>query len=88
MEQPTEAVIYQILSSTEDVNATMDHLMYELMSFPGARLFTKNELLYAVYWLEANDFIFRSTKNRTTRYFRTAKGNKKLTESEQIKWKE
>ncbi|AHI55136.1 DUF3116 family protein [Listeria ivanovii] len=84
MERPTEAVIYQILSRTEDANATMDHLMYERMSFPGAKSFTKNQLLFAVYWLEENEFVFRSTDGRTTRYFRTTKGNAKLAETERI----
>ncbi|AIS59031.1 DUF3116 family protein [Listeria ivanovii] len=84
MERPTEAVIYQILARTEDANATMDHLMYEWMSFPGARSFTKNQLLFAVYWLEANEFIFRSAEGLTTRYFRTTKGNVKLAEIERI----
>lgn len=83
MERPTEEVMYQILSRTEDVNATMDHLMYELMAFPGTRPFTKNQLLFAVYWLEENDFVFRSTEGQTTRYFRTTKGNEKLAEIEQ-----
>ncbi|EGK2641149.1 TPA: DUF3116 family protein, partial [Listeria monocytogenes] len=46
MDEPTKAVIYQILSKTEEQNATMDHLVFEMMQFPGAAAFTKNELLF------------------------------------------
>lgn len=33
MDEPTKAVIYQILSKTEEQNATMDHLVFEMMQF-------------------------------------------------------
>lgn len=82
MDEPAEAVIYQILSKTEEKNATMDHLVFEMMQFPGAAAFTKNELLLGVYWLETFNYIFRSTEDHTTRYFRTTKGHEKLAELE------
>ncbi|MBC1378802.1 DUF3116 family protein [Listeria innocua] len=82
MDEPTEAVIYQILSKTEEKNATMDHLVFEMMQFPGAAAFTKNELLLGVYWLETFNYIFRSTEDQVTRYFRTTKGHEKLVELE------
>ncbi|HAC1381762.1 TPA_asm: DUF3116 domain-containing protein, partial [Listeria monocytogenes] len=74
MDEPTKAVIYQILSKTEEQNATMDHLVFEMMQFPGAAAFTKNELLFGIYWLETYHYIFRMSENQTTRYYRTEKG--------------
>ncbi|MBC1463232.1 DUF3116 family protein [Listeria welshimeri] len=85
MDKPTEAVIYQILSKTEEKNATMDHLVFEMMQFPGAHAFTKNELLFGIYWLETYHYIFRKTENQITRYVRTAKGHEKLAELEILK---
>ncbi|EFR88578.1 DUF3116 family protein [Listeria marthii] len=85
MDEPTKAVIYQILSKTEEPSATMDHLVFEMMEFPGAAAFTKNELLFGVYWLESQHYIFRSTKGQATRYYRTPKGYEKLLEFEQFK---
>ncbi|MBC2101698.1 DUF3116 family protein [Listeria marthii] len=85
MDEPTKAVIYQILSKTEEPSATMDHLVFEMMEFPGAEAFTKNELLFGVYWLESQHYIFRSTKGQATRYYRTPKGYEKLLEFERFK---
>ncbi|MBC2328793.1 DUF3116 family protein [Listeria swaminathanii] len=87
MNEPSQAVIYQILSRTEEQNATMDHLVFEMMQFPGAAAFTKNELLFGVYWLETYQYIFRSTEKQTTRYYRTPKGHEKLVELEVLKKK-
>ncbi|EGP9483205.1 DUF3116 domain-containing protein, partial [Listeria monocytogenes] len=83
--EPTKAVIYQILSKTEEQNATMDHLVFEMMQFPGAAAFTKNELLFGIYWLETYHYIFRMSENQTTRYYRTEKGHEKLAELELLK---
>ncbi|HAC1202813.1 TPA: DUF3116 family protein [Listeria monocytogenes] len=85
MDEPTKAVIYQILSKTEEQNATMDHLVFEMMQFPGAAAFTKNELLFGIYWLETYHYIFRMSEKQTTRYYRTEKGHEKLAELELLK---
>lgn len=76
MDKPTEAVIYQILSKTEEKNATMDHLVFEMMQFPGAHAFTKNELLFGVYWLETYHYIFEKQKTKLQDMFEQQKGTK------------
>lgn len=65
MKKPSIPLLIQIFTAINQTNITVGALTFENTNQSSLDDYTKNDLLYAVYWLESNGYILRQDSSAT-----------------------
>lgn len=65
MKNPSIPLLIQIFTAINQTNITVGALTFENTNQSSLDDYTKNDLLYAVYWLEFNGYILRQDSSTT-----------------------